>query len=85
MCESTLLTLDNHISKALIDNEISDDEFSFILEENEKYLKLKEDKRLQSKEVDKLMQIETDKILKKGREQGKNEMIQKIQKGIVLN
>ena len=42
LAESKLNTIHNHISKALLDNSISNEEFSLILSEIEKYKSLKE-------------------------------------------
>ena len=48
LAESKLNTIHDHISKALLDNTISDEEFSLILSEIEKYKSMKEEIRNKS-------------------------------------
>ena len=49
LAESKLNSINDHVSKALIDGFISDEEFTLILSEMEKYTKLKEDLKSKSK------------------------------------
>lgn len=70
LAESKLDTIHNHVSKAMIDGFISDDEFKLVLEEVEKYRILKEQLRKKTNNND-----NTDKFFEKGKE----EMIKKFE------
>lgn len=70
LAESKLNTVHSHISKAIIDGHVSDEEFGLILEEVEKYKIMKED--LKKK---KLKDSEKNSLL----ERGKNDLIKKFE------
>ena len=66
---SKLNTVASHISKALIDDFISNEEFNLILEEMNKYKALKEEVRSNTKK--KLKKEEEESLIEKGREEAK--------------
>ena len=66
---SKLNTVASHISKALIDDFISNEEFNLILEEVNKYKALKEEVRSNTKK--KLKKEEEESLIEKGREEAK--------------
>ena len=72
LADSKLNTINNHISKAIDDNCISDSEFKLITEEIEKYKSMKADIRSNNKKIvkdnDKKQQKELEAFLKKGQE-----------------
>ena len=69
MAISKLDTIATHISKALMDNFISNEEFNLILEEMNKYKALKEEIRNNTKK--KLKKEEEESLINKGREEAK--------------
>ena len=66
---SKLNTVASHISKALMDDFISPDEFNLILEEMNKYKTLKEEVRNNTKK--KLKKEEEESLIEKGRQEAK--------------
>ena len=66
---SKLDTIASHISKALMDDFVSPEEFNLILEEMNKYKKLKEEIRSNNKK--KLNKEEEENLINKGREEAK--------------
>ena len=66
---SKLNTVASHISKALMDDFISNEEFNLILEEMNKYKALKEEVRSNTKK--KLKKEEEESLIEKGREEAK--------------
>jgi hypothetical protein len=66
LAQSKLSTISDHISKALKDNEICDEEFTLILSEIDKYNQLKEDFR--SKTKTKLGEETKESLIKQGKE-----------------
>ena len=66
---SKLNTVANHISKALMDDFISPEEFNIILEELNKYKALKEEARSNTKK--KLKKEEEESLINKGREEAR--------------
>ena len=70
MAISKLDTIGSHISKALMDDFISNEEFNLILEEMNKYKTLKEEIRSNTKK--KLKKEEEESLIAKGREEAKN-------------
>ena len=66
---SKLNTVASHISKALMDDFISNEEFNLILEEVNKYKVLKEEVRSNTKK--KLRKEEEESLIEKGREEAK--------------
>ena len=67
---SKLNTIASHISKALMDNFISPDEFNLILEEMNKYKTLKDEVRNNTKK--KLKKEEEESLIEKGRQEERN-------------
>ena len=65
--ESKLNTIYDHISKAIQDGTISDEEFSLILSEHSKFKSMIED--LRKKSNDKISQQEKESLIEKGREE----------------
>jgi hypothetical protein len=66
LAQSKLSTISDHISKALKDNEISNEEFTLILSEIDKYNQLKED--IRSKTKSKLDEETKESLIKQGKE-----------------
>ena len=62
LAESKLNTIQDHISKAINDGYISDEEFKMILDEADKYRKMKEDLRIKN-----IKESEKDSLIEKGR------------------
>lgn len=73
LAESKLNTIHSHVSKAITDGHISDEEFRLILEEAEKYRLMKED--IQKKTGKKIKDSEKDSLI----ERGKNEVRKKFE------
>jgi len=73
LAESKLNTIHNHISKAIEDGDVSDEEFKLILEEAEKYRLMKED--IRKKTSKKLKDSEKEGLI----ERGKNELRKKFE------
>ena len=71
LAASKLDTIVSHISKALMDDFISPDEFNLILEEMNKYKTLKEEIRSNTKK--KLKKEEEESLINKGREEAKKD------------
>ena len=69
LAASKLNTVASHISKALMDDFISNEEFNLILEEMNKYKALKEEVRSNTKK--KLKKEEEESLIEKGREEAK--------------
>ena len=69
MAISKLDTIASHISKALMDNFVSPEEFNLILEEMNKYKALKEEIRNNSKK--KLKKEEEESLIEKGRQEAR--------------
>ena len=69
LAAAKLDTIGTHISKALIDDFISNEEFNLILEEMNKYKALKEEVRNNTKK--KLKKEEEESLINKGREEAK--------------
>jgi len=64
LAESKLNSIHNHVSKAITDGYISDEEFSLVLEEAEKYREMKE--KLRKENNQKLKDIKKESIFEKG-------------------
>ena len=69
MAISKLDTIGSHISKALMDNFVSPEEFNLILEEMNKYKALKEEIRSNNKK--KLKKEEEESLIEKGRQEAR--------------
>ena len=70
LAESKLNTIYNHVSKAINNCHISDEEFSLILEEEEKFRSMTED--IRSKTNKKILEHEKESLIEKGREEAKS-------------
>ena len=67
---SKLDTIASHVSKALMDDHVSNEEFNLILEEMNKYKAMKEEIRNNTKK--KLTKEEEESLIKKGRDEAMN-------------
>ena len=76
IADSKLNSIKNLISKALTDGEISEQEFKLILDELDKYNKLKES--IHSKQTG-LSEAEKKKLIEEGKSQAMNELKKKIE------
>ena len=71
-------TISSHISKALTDNEITDDEFRLILEELEKYKVMIEEIRTKTK---KKIMVETEEsLIERGRQEARESFRRLVEK-----
>ena len=77
--ETTLGSINDIISKALTDGEISEVEFEKVLKEVSRYRTLKQEIRQKTKKViDSITQEQREQLLAQGRQEGKNELIKKV-------
>ena len=70
--------ISSHISKALSDNKITDDEFQLILEELEKYKVMKEEVRVKTKK--KIATELEDTLIEKGRQEARESFRKLVEK-----
>ena len=73
-----LYTIASHISKAMMDNFISDEEFKLIMEEMNKYKALKEEVRNNTKK--KLKTEEEESLIEKGRQEARESFRRLVEK-----
>ena len=73
-------TIASHVSKAMMDDFISDEEFKLIMEEMEKYKALKED--IRSKTKKKLKTEEEESLIEKGRQEARESFRRLVEKNI---
>ena len=78
IASTKLNTISSHISKALTDNEITDDEFRLILEELEKYKVMKEEIRTKTKK--KIMAETEESLLERGRQEARESFRRLVEK-----
>ena len=79
LAQSKLDSIANIISQAMQDGDISPTEFHQVLEEIEKYRKLKADIRNQAKaKVKEITKEQREEILEEGRKEGKEDFLRKI-------
>ena len=71
-------TIASHISKAMMDNFISDEEFKLIMEEMNKYKALKEEVRNNTKK--KLKTEEEESLIEKGRQEARESFLRLVEK-----
>ena len=84
MTASTKLdTIASHISKAMMDNYISDEEFKLIMEELNKYKAMKEEIRSDTKK--KLKIEEEESLIKKGRQEARESFRKLVEKNKTLS
>ena len=74
----TLATIATHVSKAMMDDFISDEEFKLIMEEMEKYKALKEEVRSNTKK--KLKTEEEESLIEKGRQEARESFRKLVEK-----
>ena len=79
---SKLNSINNIVSKALTDSHISDEEFTNIIKEKEKYTTMKNAVRKKQREASTNIDVETLKknFLEEGKKLAQNEMIEKLKK-----
>ena len=78
LAAAKLDTIASHISKALIDNFISNEEFNLIMEEMNKYKELKEEVRSNTKK--KLKTEEVESLIEKGRQEARESFRKLVEK-----
>ena len=76
-------TIASHISKAMMDNYISDDEFKFIMEELNKYKAMKEEIRSNTKK--KLKTEEEESLIERGRQEARESFRKLVEKNKTLS
>ena len=76
-------TIASHISKAMMDNYISDDEFKLIMEELNKYKAMKEEIRSNTKK--KLKTEEEESLIERGREEARQSFRKLVEKNKTLS
>ena len=78
LASAKLDTIASHISKAMMDNYISDEEFKLIMEELNKYKAMKEEIRSNSKK--KLKEEEEESLIEKGRQEARESFRKLVEK-----
>ena len=78
LATAKLDTIASHISKAMMDNFISDEEFKLIMEEMDKYKALKED--IKSKTKKKLKTEEEESLIERGRQEARESFRKLVEK-----
>ena len=78
LATAKLDTIASHISKAMMDDFISDEEFKLIMEEMEKYKTLKED--IRSKTKKKLKTEEEESLIERGRQEARESFRRLVEK-----
>ena len=76
-------TIVSHISKAMMDNHISDDEFKLIMEELNKYKAMKEEIRSNTKK--KLKTEEEESLIERGRQEARESFRKLVEKNKTLS
>ena len=77
LASSKLNTIASHISKAMMDNYISDDEFKLIMEELNKYKAMKEEIRNNTK---KKLKAEEESLIERGRQEARESFRKLVEK-----
>ena len=83
LASAKLDTIASHISKAMMDNHISDDEFKLIMEELNKYQALKEEIRNNTKK--KLKTEEEESLIERGRQEARESFRKLVEKNKTLS
>ena len=78
IADTKLNTINSHISKALLDNRISDEEFRLIIEELNKYKAMKEDIKIKNKK--RLKTEEEESLIERGRQEARNTFRRLVEK-----
>ena len=76
-------TIASHISKAMMDNYISDEEFKLILEELNKYKSMKEEIRNNTKK--RIKTEEEESLIEKGRQEARESFRKLVEKNKTLS
>ena len=82
LASAKLDTIASHISKAMMDNHVSDDEFKLIMDELNKYKTLKEEIRSNIKK--KLKTEEEESLIEKGRQEARESFRKLVEKNKTL-
>ena len=77
LASAKLDTIASHISKAMLDNYISDEEFKLIMEEMNKYKAMKEEIRSNTK---KKLKTEEESLIEKGRQEARESFRRLVEK-----
>ena len=83
LASSKLDTIASHISKALMDNYVSDEEFKLIMEELNKYKAMKEEIRSNTKK--RIKEEEEQSLIERGRQEAREsfrKLVEKSKTGI---
>ena len=83
LASAKLDTIASHISKAMMDNYISDEEFKLIMEELNKYKAMKEEIRSNTKK--KLKTEEEETLIEKGRQEARESFWKLVEKNKTLS
>ena len=83
LASAKLDTIASHISKAMMDNYISDDEFKLIMEELNKYKAMKEEIRSNTKK--KLKTEEEESLIERGRQEARESFRKLVEKNKTLS
>ena len=83
LANAKLDTIASHISKAMMDNYVSDEEFKLIMEELNKYKALKEEIRSNTKK--KLKTEEEESLIEKGRQEARESFRKLVEKNKTLS
>lgn len=78
IAETKLNTISSHVSKALQDNDVSDEEFNLILNELEKYNQLKAEVRSHASKSHDSFSVDQKKILDEGIKKGRAQILDQI-------
>ena len=78
MAAAKLDTIVTHVSKAMMDNFISDEEFKLIIEEMDKYKAMKEE--IRSKTKKKLKTEEEESLIERGRQEARESFRKLVEK-----
>ena len=78
LASAKLDTIKTHVSKALVDDHMSNDEFNLIMEELNKYKAMKEEIRNNSKK--KLKEEEEQSLIEKGRQEARESFRMLVEK-----
>ena len=79
LAEAKLNTLSDHVSKALRDGEVSDDEFRLFLDEMEEYGQMKSTIRSQSQSAAQIDEAAKNELIRRGHEEARASLIQRLQ------
>ena len=85
LAKAKLDTIASHISEALMDNKISDDEFKLIIEELNKYKAMKEEIRNNTKK--RIKEEEEQSLIQRGRQEAREsfrKLVEKSKTGIEI-